>query len=1065
MNLSIRHWLAERNLTLARLKWVAGAQMAGIAFRIAQDLEFKSLSLFEVAVLAEIFELPIAIAWPELSPLAELMGCLLRVLSQKKPLKRNEGTWLVFQIAYLNGLDRLLQQETLVRRPWINRAMLPTDELQNNIALNQPQLPDLLQTLRPGHLSDTQAEQALSQWSASLLVQQINQTASAWLMANGAEEIESQLLIGRLSHGLPGELLEAIALHSSALPQLQKFVRLGTVASWSESLHESDDYELLEVSPPPTPTLGPMPIDLARERYRAGFNIALSQPMFEECFSLNDIHVPLKGVVYDGTLGSNPPPVDLMEWAKTQLSDLSSIAVVEGLPGQGKSSFCQMWAAKVASEFYPSWMPVLIRLRDVTLGTTLEQTLLSALPLGNFTCADGWLSPVHSPCLLVFDGLDELPRSPLAEDQIWLLMDQIVRFQSQYAGPTGLPRHKVFITCRNGTLSRAGIETLHISSTHSQTPLLSHLRRIAIAPMGQDEVKQWFKHWSRLQTKNIAQAYFNFLKQGGLFRPTPPTKELANLVRQPLMLYFLGILHRDGLLHESVFQMPYPQVKFEIYDRLLTWLLGKPTAGLSVSGRLETPGRVGLAHAGRRTEAIANLLKTRQPHQIRAAMQTTALSILQSGRATIHYDALQSYLGDEPTLAAFCFRFEEVQTDTSKFQQTFQRVGFAHRSLGEYLCAEEIASQLKALAHIVRDPYGELKFATDDKSAIAQHLYNLLGYGILPLEMEDLIAERLWREEARDEEAFRFRTLFARLHRFYRSYCRGRWMDEGIAHKARQHLQQFNNSLNVLQIDAAVGLNTFLLLCACRREANLPFWPCGNATPKRSKQNAPPEALSAEEPMEFNPSQLLALAGRTAVLSPNSFWLRVRYSLKSIQLSGTYLYRALLAGGNLQAADLSASVLVEANLVGANLKEANLSWANLTGANLTGANLTGANLEGANLMGANLQRCNLQSTQLNNACLVETQMDESSWDIARAKGAFFSWEQYQAYSQAIATQSIKEEPTTDSSGDDATSVLPIEMAEDEPVAVPSSSTLSEEDIDAETVVYRPPLSDETRALE
>uniref|UniRef100_A0ACD5GQU8 Pentapeptide repeat-containing protein n=1 Tax=Desertifilum tharense IPPAS B-1220 TaxID=1781255 RepID=A0ACD5GQU8_9CYAN len=141
--------------------------------------------------------------------------------------------------------------------------------------------------------------------------------------------------------------------------------------------------------------------------------------------------------------------------------------------------------------------------------------------------------------------------------------------------------------------------------------------------------------------------------------------------------------------------------------------------------------------------------------------------------------------------------------------------------------------------------------------------------------------------------------------------------------------------------------------------------------------------------MEFNPSQLLALAGRTAVLSPNSFWLRVRYSLKSIQLSGTYLYRALLAGGNLQAADLSASVLVEANLVGANLKEANLSWANLTGANLTGANLTGANLEGANLMGANLQRCNLQSTQLNNACLVETQMDESSWDIARAKGLSF----------------------------------------------------------------------------
>jgi hypothetical protein len=69
-----------------------------------------------------------------------------------------------------------------------------------------------------------------------------------------------------------------------------------------------------------------------------------------------------------------------------------------------------MWAYRVAQELYPSCMPIVIRLRDVTLGQTLEQTLESALPVGRFTDADGWLSPSSLPCLLLLDGLDELPK-------------------------------------------------------------------------------------------------------------------------------------------------------------------------------------------------------------------------------------------------------------------------------------------------------------------------------------------------------------------------------------------------------------------------------------------------------------------------------------------------------------------------------------------------------------------------------------------------------------------------------------------------------------------------------
>jgi len=332
------------------------------------------------------------------------------------------------------------------------------------------------------------------------------------------------------------------------------------------------------------------------------------------------------------------------------------------------------------------------------------------------------------------------------------------------------------------------------------------------------------------------------------------------------------------------------------------------------------------------------------------------------------------------------------------------------------------------------------------------------------MEVEELVAERLWREEARDRGKFRFQTLFARLHSFYRSYCRGRWMDEGMAHSARDRFSELGNPLNALQIDAAVGLNVFVLLCPCGREAQIPFSPCGHPIGSDKPTIGQQVESDAEVPMDFNPSQLLVLARRTAVLSPTIFWARVRHTLKNLNLRGAYLNRAMLAGGNLQQSDLEAAVLIEANLAEANLKTTNLSWANLTAANLSGASLSGTNLEGANLTGANLHRTNIASTNLTNACLFQAQMDEKTLNIAKAKGAFFSSSQFQAYTQAIGSQSLKDlsrTPTFTHSHEQETSVLPIEMAEDEPVVyttnairTASTSTTQVRDLkgDIDTVV-------------
>jgi hypothetical protein len=96
----------------------------------------------------------------------------------------------------------------------------------------------VLKTLRPGRLSDSQAEQALSLIAESFLVQQMNKLAIAWFVANGAEETEAELLTQRLTNGLPGHLLTVIAENALPLAQLQKFVRLGNLSSLRDTTTE-----------------------------------------------------------------------------------------------------------------------------------------------------------------------------------------------------------------------------------------------------------------------------------------------------------------------------------------------------------------------------------------------------------------------------------------------------------------------------------------------------------------------------------------------------------------------------------------------------------------------------------------------------------------------------------------------------------------------------------------------------------------------------------------------------------------------------------------------------------
>lgn len=1059
MSLNTRHWLAERHIELAQLK-PSTAQIAGIAFRIAQDMEVKSLNPFAICSLADVLELPLSTAWQAAPTLAQLTLGLLRILNRKKLLRRNEGTWLTFQVAYLNALHRILEQEALAGRPWLNRAEIPSSQDPDE-PIADPQLLALLKTLRPGRLSDSQAEQALSQMGDSFLVQQINNCLMAWFAANGVEETEAKLLTQRLSNGLPGHLLTVIAENALPLAQLQKFVRLGNLGSLRDTTTTQNTSVGSELSPPP------LPLSLNREYYRAGLLLSLSDPLIGEPFALQDLYVPLKGkrlrfgsedgqleglastelAIREGASSSpvfanNQPPVDLMAWVMSQLDDTTSIAVIQAEAGEGKTSFCQMLASRVAQDLYPNWMPVIIPLGQVILGQTFEQTLDSAFKRGRFTDTDGWLSLNSPPCLLILDGLDQLPHSSYRSNPLRTFMEQVMSFHAQTMGATGQPRHKIVLTGRSATVE--GV--IRKYRQNSSLPLPTHLQRIVIQPMGQDEFRLWFQHWAKVQSKSIAQAYFTFLKHGGVFSQRPTTKDLASLLTRPLMLFLLGLLHRDAWVDESIFQLDSSQAKFEIYDRICRWLLGEPIAG---SRPMPELSREGLAHATRSQEVIANLLKGRSPYELRHQMQVVALSILQSTRHPVPSAVIQTRLTSIPlkTLPSLFFRFQvRGQGDKETFlgqgdQETTGQgdncatlplsppphvfpaafptspyLGFSHSCLGEYLCAEELAAQLQLLTRQVQNPYGDIDFLIPDAVGVAQHLYALLGYGLVSSDIEELIIERLCREEKRNAAVFSFPVLFERLQRFYQAYCRGQWLDAGIAHQAHSQLKVLHNPLNVLQVEAAVGLNVFLLLCSVAREAQVSFWPCGNPT----------------IPQEFDADQLLSFINRTAVLSPTTFWQQARHSLSYLQLPEACLNQVMLAGANLAHTNLSTAELMGSNLAGANLQNANLSWANLATANLANANLSNARLEGADLSGANLKGANLKGANLTNACLFQAQLDEASQNFAQNSKAIFSWQEFQSYNQSLLPTKIIDNPEDDVLLEEEPTIF-IESAEGEPM--------------------------------
>jgi hypothetical protein len=277
------------------------------------------------------------------------------------------------------------------------------------------------------------------------------------------------------------------------------------------------------------------------------------EKVFAESFTFWDIYVPLKAkpVNKNGDVDEEAKPFDLETWAKYILNDpqkQEQVMFIQGGPGRGKSVFCRMFADSVRQHLHPIWTPVLIRLQDIRkLQPSFRGTLREAVQADFAVTDDGWLTDRNTRFLFLLDGFDELVmegRTSGLEE----FLKQVGQFQQDCQRSKDMG-HRVLITGRSLAL-------------HSIERFMPHnLERLEIQPMDDELQQRWFANWGKLVGAEPTDLM-------GMLQDKRLPDKLRELAREPLLLYLLAAMYRDGELRLEMFEgVEGARAKILIYEK------------------------------------------------------------------------------------------------------------------------------------------------------------------------------------------------------------------------------------------------------------------------------------------------------------------------------------------------------------------------------------------------------------------------------------------------------------------------------------------------------------------
>ncbi len=679
---------------------------------------------------------------------------------------------------------------------------------------------------------------------------------------------------------------------------------------------------------------------------------APKQKVFAENFTFQDIYVSLKAqaVNANGNLNQYSRPVSLESRVKELLKPetfTEQVILIQGKAGSGKTLFCRFMADWVRQEMYPHWTPILIYLNDFKIiQPSFEYNLRSHLKNIFAKYQDNWLTSGVTRFLFFLDGFDELPPSKNSRS-LEEFLQQVAEFQKECCQNHHMG-HQVIITGRSVALK--GLERF----------LPNNLERLEMSPMDDEIQQKWFGKWRTLVSPKNPVDFSQILQD---YNCPESLKELA---KEPLWLYFLSAMHRDGQLQpERLENANYTQGKILTYQQVLEWV-------------------VSCFHPQTRPDEFPNIDAL---DNWRSLLIEIGLSVRQSGSLSAPLSTIGQRLENLPeaknllSQIAQMIKKKTIKNPLGIFAQKtniyseVQEFQISHKTFGDFLFATRLAQSIESwtIPGVQRE-----KFYIPTQ-LMDWEIYDLLGYGRLTLELVEFLIGLL-----NLNYEFRPVELFHRLEHFYWRWCQGVFIDaseDSLPQKKARQLQKQGIDLGQRQVDLYAGLNVMILLLELHRYAQknydlreqINFYPCG-----------------IPETEQFNKDQLFCIIGYSCCLDVSAFLRIVGVFLSGINLSHADLISTYLVGANLSHANLTKTSLSMAYLSGANLSGSNLSGAYLTGANLSGANLSYANLTQANLHNTDLFRADLRHANLTDANLRSANLSGADLSSANLKGANLS---------------------------------------------------------------------------
>jgi uncharacterized protein YjbI with pentapeptide repeats len=866
----------------------------------------------------------------------------LKLYNDRKNQDSAEG-WLegwvavAYPLAYVESFGALVQKNEWLRQK-ISTATSDRDAKQQ------------IDQLGEISLDKTHLEKVLTDFPNSYLGLALNQQLSQYLKQVGLEQHTIPIVTGWVVWETKLYVDKLLSYEPErTAKQLRLFVAVSQEIAATKKYASIEKYLKEQISPP---SLTNPPYQ--RQKWQ----------VFEESFLISDIYVPLKAqeVGANGKVKTDAPQVELETWAKVLLTDSTQdgqVMFLQGGPGRGKSAFCRMFADKVQQHLHPIWTPILIRLRDINSFARPIEDILRTVVKANFAVSnDGWLTDPNTRFLFLLDGFDELRMEGRTSGELEKFLDQVGRFQEtcqsnqQYG-------HRFLITGRDSVLQGIIIP--------------KNMKRVEISLMDKQIQENWLTKWKDLFGKNKSEEFWSFLQDYNC------PSEVKKLAQEPLLIYLLAAMHRDGVLTSQMFEgSSLTNARILIYQAVIDWVL-----------------------CHQRGEDLNLHLTECDTEDLKQILMEVGLCVTQSGKEwasiqmieeRLHRDRnakeflekAQKRIGGNPlrnTLAVFYLR---PVSDSGVKEGA---VEFVHKSFGEFLFAQRLQQSLTQWVRIDSESRRQDFLVTDNQ--LFEEIYDLLGYGSLT---EEIVSHLMGLLDT--TENFQPIRLFKRLKEFYSCWCDGEFID--IAEETRpqrktKELRKQGIQLGQRQVDVYAGLNVMILLLELNYYAllrddlkdKIAFYPCGQ-----------------KDTEGFDANRLLRIINYSNLIDIFAFLMIMRRYLSGAYLSSAYLRRAdlggaYLSGADLSGADLSGADLIDAdlsdaNLSGAILSDADLSHAYLRAAHLSDARLSGAYLNNACLSGANLSNTDLSNTDLREADLSNTDLINADLSDADLRGAILS---------------------------------------------------------------------------